>query len=157
MARASQNERTVSFLLRPFFSKKSFSPERESDPPGRDARRLQNGLPKQGGARSGRTLCSFPPCRLVGFPLDLSLIISLLSMLYTYMYCHCRSPPSSPPTLTTHRLQIFQIFISHTSNVKTRSGNSVQFVARNTFWVQHGVLTFLGAAWRGQGRATGSY
>ena len=29
-------------------------------------------------------------------------IISLLSMLYTYVYCHDRIPPSTPPALTTH-------------------------------------------------------
>ena len=34
----------------------------------------------------------------------LTLITSLLSMLYTYMQCHGRISPSSPPTLTTHIL-----------------------------------------------------
>ena len=34
----------------------------------------------------------------------LTLIISLLSMSCTYMWCHGRSSPSSPPSLTTNTL-----------------------------------------------------
>ena len=33
---------------------------------------------------------------------NLTAIISLLSMLYTYMKCYGQSSPSSPPALTTH-------------------------------------------------------
>ena len=47
-------------------------------------------LPFPGNLTSTGTTCGY--CHL---------IVSLRSMLYTYMQCHGRSSPSSPPTLTT--------------------------------------------------------